>query len=116
VIVTPTEITTVTALAAILKEMGTWPILSLLILVVLGPWGAMFYLAWNQERRHVELVRMYENNVALVKTTQDMAEGWKDLVVLVTQSMSKVLVSVENNLFCPLMRRDPKVEREVGRQ
>lgn len=110
---TPQDVAALTALAAIVKEMGTWPVLSIVIFLVIGPWVAMMVLSWISERRHAEVVQMYKNNVLLLETTQDLANGMRDIVILTTQTMSKVQSSVESNLFCPLMRKEKKVEQVV---
>ena len=67
---TPSDVAALTALAAIVKEMGTWPVLSIVIFLVIGPWISMVVLSWISERRHAAVVQMYKNNVVLLETTQ----------------------------------------------
>lgn len=110
---TPQDVAVLTALAALLKQIGTWPVLTVLIFVVIGPWIGMFILSRLQEKRHAAVVQMYENNVELVKGYEKIAEGLQDILVLSTQTMTSVKTSVDNNLFCPLMRKDPKIEKSV---
>jgi uncharacterized membrane protein len=114
--VSPTDIAAITALVAILKEIGTWPLVTILITVILGPWIGMFLANRQQEKRHAAVVEMYEKNVGLVESYERIAEGLQDIIVLSTQTMTSVKTSVDNNLFCPLMRKDPKVEKSVERQ
>lgn len=63
---TPEQMAALTALVAILKEVGTWPIVSILALIAIGPWIAVIFLNRAQEKRHAEVVEMYKSNVSLV--------------------------------------------------
>ena len=110
---TPQDVAVLTALAALIKQVGTWPILTVLIFVVIGPWVGMFVVSRLQEKRHSAVVNMYENNVDLVKNYEKIAGGLQDILVLSTQTMTSVKLSVDNNLYCPLMRKEPKVEKQV---
>jgi len=111
---TPQDVAALTALVAIFREIGTWPLITVCVLVVLGPWIAMFTMARAQEKRHAAVVAMYEHNADLVKNYHEVTGDLKDLLVLSTQTMTQVKFTVDNNLFCPLMRKDPKVERQTS--
>ncbi|MDA8428174.1 MAG: hypothetical protein M0T70_02860 [Geobacteraceae bacterium] len=108
---TPTDVAALTALVAIIKEIGTWPLITISIFVIAGPWVGMFIITRGQEKRHSEVVNMYEENAKLVKNYETVAKGLQDILVLSTQTMTQVKDRVDNNLYCPLMRKDPKVER-----
>lgn len=110
---TPQDVAALSALASIFKEVGSWPLISVFLAVILGPWLGMALFFVVMSRRHDKMVQMYEANVTLVETTQKLAEGWQDVVVLSTQIMTKVLTAVESNLFCPLMRKDREVKQRV---
>lgn len=110
---TPQDVAAFTALASLVKEIGTWPLGTIMVLVTLGPWIGMLLITYIQGKRHAAVVKMYEDNVVLVKTTQSLALGMQDIVVLSTQTMTQVKSAVEANLYCPLMRKNPKVEKEV---
>ena len=110
---TPQDVAALTAIVAIIKEIGTWPLFSVIALMQIGPWVGMMIVTYFQGKRHAAVVRMYEDNVTLVKSSQGMAAGFRDVVMLATQAMTRVESSVATNLYCPLMRKDPKVEREV---
>lgn len=112
---TPQEIATMTAIVAVIKEIGAWPLLSVLVLVVMGPWGGMFLFARTIDLRHSAAIKMYEENVKLVEATQRIADGMQEIVILNTQVMTQVKGSIDSNLFCPLMRKDPKVEKVLYR-
>lgn len=113
---TPQDVAALSALVAMIKEIGTWPLFSILLLMQVGPWVVMLVIVYIQGKRHAGAVRMYEDNVILVKEVTDIAKGYRDVALLSAQSMTKVESSVNANLYCPLMRKDPKVEREVHNQ
>ncbi|MEA5113033.1 MAG: hypothetical protein VB050_03315 [Geobacteraceae bacterium] len=110
----PQDVAVMTALVAVVREIGTWPLLTIVVLIVAGPWIGMFVINRAQERRHAAVVAMYEHNIELVKNYETATKDLKDILVLSTQVMTGVKLSVDNNLFCPLMRKDPKVERQTS--
>lgn len=60
---------------------------------------------------HVDqLARYYENNVELVKSWQQIAEGFRDTVVLNTQVLTEVHGSIRDNQFCPMVRVDKRAK------
>lgn len=107
---TPADVAALTAMVAIVKEIGTWPLITITVLVIAGPWVGMFIITKGQEKRHSAAVKMYEENVKLVENYEKIAKGLQDILVLSTQTMTQVKDRVDNNLFCPLMRKDTKVE------
>lgn len=111
---TPQDVALLSALVAVIKEIGTWPLFSVLLLMQVGPWVGGLVITYIQGKRHSAVVRMYEDNVILVKSITEIAEGYRDTLLLAATSMTKVEGSVSSNLYCPLMRKDPKVEREVN--
>ena len=64
----------------------------------------------EMRRQHADFSLKYDNNTLLVKQVIKLAEGNQDVVVLNTQTMQKVSDAVEKNAFCPMMRKDAKVE------
>lgn len=65
---TPQDLAALTALVALLEKIGTWPLITIGLLIVVGPWIAVFILNRGQEKRHAEVVKMYEDNVVLVQS------------------------------------------------
>ena len=110
---TPDQIAAITAIATILSKVGTWPIGSIVAAVVFGPWIVMGLISRSVEKRHEAALKMYENNITLVENYEKVAKGLQDIIVLSTQTMTRVDDKIENNLFCPLMRKDPKVEKQL---
>lgn len=97
-----------------------------LIVQTVGPMGVLVFVWWqgyreNQrwrerietemhrwQQRHQEVVRMYENNVELLKTTQRIAQNSEELIVHNVQVMQKVYDLAKNNMFCPKVREATK--------
>lgn len=71
---TPQDVAALTAMVALFDKIGTWPLISIAVAVVIGPWIAVFVLNRGQERRHAEVVKMYTDNVALVQEYEKMQE------------------------------------------
>jgi len=108
--VTPDQIAALTAISAIMAKVGTWPIGSIVTAVVFGPWVVMGLLSRSMEKRHEAALKMYEENVKLVVNYEKVAEGLQDIIILSTQTMTQVKERIDANLFCPIMRKDKKVE------
>lgn len=118
---TPDQIVAIKATADILKQLGAMPLSSLITLVILGPWAVMFLVSWNQSRRFDGVVKMYESNVVLVKDYQDLVDGYKkivegqqDLIIHTTQTLTTVKEVAENNLYCPMVRKETRPQQPHG--
>jgi hypothetical protein len=111
--VNPEQIAALTAISAIISKIGTWPIGSIIAAIVFGPWVVMGLISRSMEKRHAAAIQMYENNVELVKGYEKVAKGLQDIIVLSTQTLTRVQDSIDSNLYCPLMRKDPKVEKPL---
>jgi len=101
----PEQITTINAIASILDKLGSLPVGTLLFVMVVGPWFAMFALSAGYQKRFDSVVRMYEANAELVKAFKSLAEDQRDLTILSTQTMQDVKNMAANNLFCPMVRK-----------
>lgn len=87
----------------------------------LGPWGVVFFLWWQGqkdqkkwEERFQAVVRMYENNVELVKKYETITKNYQDVIIYNTQTLTEIKESADNNLFCPIVRKETR-QREVDR-
>ena len=60
-----------------------------------------------------ETRRMYENNVKLVESYEDLAKDLKDVVILNTQAMTRLNDDIRNNQYCPRVRLE---KRAKGKQ
>lgn len=109
---TPEQLAALTAISTLLSKIGTWPLGSIVAAVVFGPWIVMGFIARGMEKRHEAAIQMYTENVKLVVSYEKIASGLQDIIVLSTQTMTGVKEKIDNNLFCPLMRKDQKVEKQ----
>lgn len=60
-----------------------------------------------------ETRRMYESNVKLVKSYEELAKDLKDVVILNTQAMTRLKDDIRSNQFCPHVRLE---KRAKGKQ
>lgn len=122
----PVEISALTALVALLRDILTIKGAGLAAILIFGPEIALFLIVlfmlirwermtdkmtemFNEQRRQFDVVcRQYENNVELVRTVSKIAENLQDIVLLNTQQMQSVRDMVSNNLYCPMMRKGIK--------
>jgi hypothetical protein len=111
--VSPDQIAALTALSSFFANIGTWPLGSVAIVIVFGPWVAMGFISRSIEKRHEAAVKMYEDNVKLVINYEKVSRELQGILVLTTQTMTQVKERIDNNLFCPIMRKDQKVERQA---
>lgn len=61
-----------------------------------------------------EIRQMYKNNVHLVEGYEKLATDLKDVIILNTQTNSKLGKSIEDNQFCPMVRLERKAPGPVG--
>ncbi len=102
---TPEQLATITALAGIVESIGTWPVLSIVVLVVLGPWVVNAYTSFQHQRRFESVVKMYEDNVLLVQETQKLGTDYREQLVYTTQVVSDATNMARHNQYCPLVRK-----------
>lgn len=110
---TPQDVAAFTAVAALVRDLGSWPIVSVIAVFVLGPWVAMIYLARSAEKRHAAALKMYEDNVVLVTGYADACRRWEKIseallgvVSLNTQSQTTLKETIRHNEFCPISRKE----------
>jgi hypothetical protein len=104
---TPQDAAALAALVALLEKIGTWPLITVLVLIVIGPWIAVFVLNRAQERRHAEVVQMYKDNVQLVedyegvqRRSNQREEVLVDLLRLNTEAQSNLLTWLRQRTRC----------------
>lgn len=122
-----------TALAEVLARVGAWPIGLILLLVVICPWLALFLVSRSLERRAAdhdkqsvitvatlkeqfsatleahnqrfeEVVRMYEDNVLLVRGYEKLANDLTSVIHLNIQVQTRLVEKIDNNMYCPAIR------------
>lgn len=105
-LMTPEQIATMAAIAGLIKSIGTWPVLSILILGNVSPWIMMVFLSVSMHKRVEIQAKMYEDNVILVKEVTELAKGYRDQLVWSIQTVDQANSIANNNRFCPLVRKN----------
>ena len=97
---TPEQISALTAIAAIISKVGTWPIGSIIAGAILGPWVFLTVLSRSMERRHESALKMYESNVRLVDKYAQMASEQADTIRLSTAAAVELTTYLKNRVPC----------------
>ncbi len=103
---TPEQVHILTAVLAIVQNIGTLPVMSVMALVVLAPWGLLTFVSLNQNKRFETVVQMYKDNVHLVEEVSDLAGGYRELITWTVTTVSEAKESAEKNQFCPIVRKN----------
>lgn len=103
---TPEQVTILTSLITIFKTLSTWPVASIIFIMVVGPWVVSLILAEGFRRRFERVVKMYESNVRLVEKYESIAMDLKDVVMVNTNTFATLTESIKHNQFCPIVRKD----------
>jgi len=61
-----------------------------------------------------EARRMYESNVKLVRAYENLAGDLKDIIVMNTQTMTKLADSINTNQYCPQVRLQKQAKGPRG--
>ncbi len=104
----PEQISALTALAAIVEKAGSWPIGSVILAVVFGPWVFAWLADRRNERRHQAVVRMYEDNVKLVKDYEKIADEQADTIRLSTAATTTLTTWLQTRPACYERIKDMK--------
>ena len=100
----PEQIAALTALVTIIERVGNWPFMSLLLVLVIGPWVLSLGMGYTDRKRLEQVVSMYEHNVHLVESYKEIAGDMKEVVTLNTQAWVGVEAAIRANEFCPVIR------------
>jgi hypothetical protein len=60
--------------------------------------------------RFEQVLRMYQDNVELVKRYEKTADGLQSVIHLSTKAITQMLEKINNNHFCPVVRQRSKVD------
>jgi hypothetical protein len=109
----PAQITAlVNSMATLIGVTGTTPFLTLTLGALVTPWLVLVFVSISQHRRFEAVVTMYNNNFKQVEITQGLASDFKnlarderDLVIMATTAMSTMNSAIENNRYCPIVRK-----------
>jgi hypothetical protein len=97
---TPEQHATITAIAAIISQVGTWPIGSIIALVVFGPWVIMGLVSRSMEKRHEAALKMYESNVKLVVNYEKISKDQADTIRLSTAATTELTTYLKTRPPC----------------
>ena len=127
-LMTPEQVAILQTVALILDKLGTTPVLVFSLAVLIGPWIVSVWITRSQDKRMGKIherqdkqfaaaVKMYEDNVVLVKNYEGIASNLQGLVILTTQTMQKLVEKISSNQFCPLVRQqiNPDKIEEAGK-
>lgn len=105
---TPDQISVIALFVQLISGVKGWPIGIIIFAIVIGPWMAAFLLVHFQARRFETVVKMYENNVTLVKDYAKLAEDLHDVVIMNTQTMTRLVDCIKTNQYCPAVRLEKR--------
>jgi hypothetical protein len=93
----PDQIAAFTSLIALAKMITSWPVISVLFLMIIGPWVMSLTIAEGYRKRFEQVVRMYESNVRLVEKYENLAVDLKDVVMMNTEAMTHLVDIIKAN-------------------
>jgi len=96
----PEQITSLTAVAEIISQIGTWPIGSVLLAIIFGPWIMMVLTSRSMEKRHEAAMKMYEANVKLVENYEKVASEQADTIRLSTAATTELTTYLKTKTPC----------------
>jgi hypothetical protein len=106
----PAEVSALSNIIQAAAAIGRWPIIYILYLLIVGPWVLAILLSLYEHKRLAAAIKMYEDNVELVKGYANVAGDLKDIVIMDIQNYQKLKDLVENNQFCPMIRLEKKAK------
>lgn len=108
---TPETVSAINAVCSLLDRLGSLPIGSIIVIILIGPWVFSIVAAWRQQTQFQEMKQMYENNAGLAKALERLAAGQQELVSLNTAKWTEAIGKIDTNQFCPV-HRTRKVKME----
>ena len=105
---TPEQLTSLNAVLTIVSQLGTMPVVALIVVLQLAPWVVMFLTSAAQQKRFESVVKMYENNFAQVEGIKDLAQGYRETLMWATSETTATRNAVVSNMHCPIVRKGAK--------
>jgi hypothetical protein len=100
--VTPDQISGLISALQVIERIGAWPLTTILLAGLFGPWVMAFILARSQERRFEATRRMYVSNVKLVEGYQKVCENierreqdLRSIIMMNTQAMTRLTDAIQ---------------------
>ena len=97
---TPDQISVLTAIAAIFDKVGSWPIGTVIVAVVICPWIGLWLFSRTMEKRHEAVIAMYQHNVKLVECYEKMAGEQADTIRLSTAATVELITYLKSRVPC----------------
>jgi hypothetical protein len=110
-------------LAQIISELpgSIWTVVVILLLVLICQPFFLLYGLFKlreemkrgqavQDKRFESAVKMYEDNVLLVRNYEKLAGGFNEVLQLSIANLTKIIDKIETNQFCPLVRKETKAQ------
>lgn len=104
---TPEQAAAISAISSIIAQIGTWPIGTVVIAVVFGPWIMMWFASRGNDKKHEAAtkmfeaaVEMYKNNVTLVKNYERIADEQADTIRLATAATTELTTFLRTRTPC----------------
>ncbi|MGD9809652.1 MAG: hypothetical protein AB7E76_02770 [Deferribacterales bacterium] len=118
---TPEQIAAFSAIATLLERIGTWPVGTLIVVMLISPWAILVWVTITQRKQLDEFVKsantqsaqfkqMYENNAELVKGFLRLSTDLHDTVVLNIRELTEMKDIAKNNQICPLVREQGRMK------
>jgi len=97
---TPDQISVLAKVSELIGQIGTLPIGTLLLIVVLGPYIFMFFISRAMEKRQEAALKMYETNVRLVEKYEQVADQQADTIRLATAATTELTTYLKTKTPC----------------
>ncbi len=98
----------INAVSNIFDKIGAMPITSLLVLLILGPWVSLVLVTLMQNQRLDKLLKANDQYLDLIKSYEVCCKNFHEFATYSVEKITKVEHIAENNLFCPIVRRESK--------
>lgn len=88
---TPEQIEILISALSLMAKISGWPFAVMLFIFMIGPWLLSVLLSLQSRRRLEVVIKMYEDNVDLVKKYERTSEDLKDVVIMNTQAVTRLV-------------------------
>lgn len=103
---TPQDLAAMTAVVGIVKVIGAWPMITLFVFMSIGPWIGLWWFTRATEKRHSAVVKMYSDNVTLVKSYDLLSKELVDTIRLNTSANTELTSFLKNQVPCHERMKD----------
>ncbi|MDD4355822.1 MAG: hypothetical protein PHN98_01120 [Smithellaceae bacterium] len=104
---TPEQAAAISAIASIIAQIGTWPIGTVIIAIMFGPWIMMWLTSRTMEKKLEAAqkmfdgaMEMYKNNIKLVENYERIADEQADTIRLSTAAITELTTWLKTKTPC----------------